>query len=146
MIRIAAVGDVHFDRKSHNRLAQHFSGLEEKADFLLLAGDLTQTGHPDEVLVLAEDLRKCPIPIISVLGNHDYHVDQVELAIKILNEAGVIVLEESSVILDINHQKVGIAGTKGFGGGYVGACGSDFGEKEMKSFIDSGFVPNILET
>jgi Icc-related predicted phosphoesterase len=135
MIRIAAVGDVHFDRKSHNRLAQHFSGLEEKADFLLLAGDLTQTGHPDEVLVLAEDLRKCPIPIISVLGNHDYHVDQVELAIKILNEAGVIVLEESSVILDINHQKVGIAGTKGFGGGYVGACGSDFGEKEMKSFV-----------
>lgn len=135
MIRIAAVGDVHFDRKSHNRLGQHFLGIEEKADFLLMAGDLTQTGHPEEVKVLAEDLKKCPIPIISVLGNHDYHFDQTDLVVKILNDVGVIVLEESSIVLEINNQKVGIAGTKGFGGGFVGACGSDFGEKEMKLFM-----------
>jgi Icc-related predicted phosphoesterase len=135
MIRIAAVGDVHFDRKSHNRLSQHFTGLENKADFFLLAGDLTQTGHPEEMKVLADDLRKCPIPIIAVLGNHDYHVDQVEQAIRILNEVGVTVLEGNSIILNINNQKVGIAGAKGFGGGFVGACGSDFGEPEMKTFM-----------
>lgn len=135
MIRIAAVGDVHFDRQSHNRLGQHFARLEEKADFLLMAGDLTQTGHPEEVKVLAEDLKKCPIPVISVLGNHDYHFDQTDLVIKILNDVGVIVLEESSIIIEVNNQKVGIAGTKGFGGGFVGASGSDFGEGEMKSFI-----------
>lgn len=135
MIRIAAAGDVHFDRKSHDRLAQHFKGMEEKADFFLLAGDLTQTGHPEEMKVLAEDLKKCPVPIIAVLGNHDYHVDQVEAVTKILTDVGVIVLEGNSTILHVNNQRVGIAGAKGFGGGFVGACGSDFGEHEMKVFM-----------
>ena len=135
MIRIAAVGDVHFDRKSHNRLSQHFSGLADKADIFLLAGDLTQTGHPEEMQVLADDLKKCPIPVIAVLGNHDFHVDQVEKVMSILHEAKVKVLERESVTLNINGQKVGIAGAKGFGGGFVGACGSDFGEPEMKAFM-----------
>lgn len=135
MIRIAAAGDVHFDRKSHNRLAQHFGGMEDKADFFLLAGDLTQTGHPEEMRVLADDLKKCPVPIIAVLGNHDYHVDQVTQNVQILNDAGVTVLEGNSIILNIKNQRVGIAGAKGFGGGFVGACGSDFGEPEMKTFM-----------
>ncbi|WP_408097164.1 metallophosphoesterase [Peredibacter sp. HCB2-198] len=135
MIRIAAAGDVHFDRKSHNRLAQHFIGLQERADVFLLAGDLTQTGHPEEMKVLAEDLKKCPIPIVAVLGNHDYHVDQVETVLGILKEVGVTVLEGTSVTLNIGGYSVGIAGAKGFGGGFVGACGSDFGEPEMKAFM-----------
>lgn len=135
MIRIAATGDVHFDRKSHNRLAHHFSGLENKADIFLLAGDLTQTGHPEEMQVLADDLSKCPIPVVSVLGNHDYHVDQVERVIQILNSVGVTVLEQNSIVFNIHGQRVGIAGTKGFGGGFVGASGSDFGESEMKAFM-----------
>jgi Icc-related predicted phosphoesterase len=135
MIRIAAVGDVHFDRTSHNRLAEHFPGLDQKADVLLLAGDLTQTGHPEEMKVLADDLRKCPIPVVAVLGNHDFHCDQVENVVGLLEEAGVIVLERRSTVLTINGQRVGIAGAKGFGGGFVGACGSDFGEPEMKVFM-----------
>ncbi len=135
MIRIAAAGDVHFDRKSHNRLSQHFGGLEDKADIFLLAGDLTQTGHPEEMKVLAEDLRKCPIPVVAVLGNHDYHVDQVETVTRILQDAGVTVLEGNSVILTVGGHRVGIAGAKGFGGGFVGACGGDFGEPEMKAFM-----------
>jgi Icc-related predicted phosphoesterase len=135
MIRIAAAGDVHFDRKSHNRLAQHFTNLNDRADVFLLAGDLTQTGHPEEMKVLAEDLSKCPVPVIAVLGNHDYHFDQVEQVISILQDAGVKVLEGNSVILNIRNYKVGIAGSKGFGGGFVGACGSDFGEPEMKAFM-----------
>lgn len=135
MIRIAATGDVHFDRKSHNRLSQHFSGLHDKADLFLLAGDLTQTGHPEEMKVLAEDLKKCPIPVIAVLGNHDYHVDQVETILGILKEANVTVLEGNSITLNVGGYTVGIAGAKGFGGGFVGACGSDFGEPEMKAFM-----------
>ncbi len=135
MIRIAAAGDIHFDRKSHNRFSQHFSNLRDKADFLLLAGDLTQTGHIEEMKVLAEDLLKCPIPVVAVLGNHDYHSDQVEESIRILNDVKVTVLERNSVILNIGNYRVGIAGAKGFGGGFVGACGSDFGEPEMKSFV-----------
>jgi Icc-related predicted phosphoesterase len=135
MIRIAAAGDVHFDRKSHNRFAQHFNNLQDRADVLLLAGDLTQTGHPEEMQVLADDLMKCPIPIVAVLGNHDYHLDQVETVTKILQDANVTVLERSHTILNINNFRVGIAGAKGFGGGFVGACGSDFGEPEMKAFM-----------
>ncbi len=135
MIRIAAVGDVHFDKHSQNRLSEHFMGLESKADFLLLAGDLTQTGHPDEIQALAHDLKKCPIPVIAVLGNHDYHLNMVEEVIDILEEANVTVLDNSSTTLHINDQSVGIAGAKGFGGGFVGACGSDFGEPEMKEFM-----------
>ncbi|HXH32627.1 MAG TPA: metallophosphoesterase [Bacteriovoracaceae bacterium] len=135
MIRIAAAGDVHFDRKSHTRLSQHFSGLADKADILLLAGDLTQTGHPEEMKVLAEDLKKCPVPIVAVLGNHDYHVDQVEAVTQILQDVGVTVLEGNSIVLNIGNFTVGVAGAKGFGGGFVGACGGDFGEPEMKAFM-----------
>lgn len=135
MIRIAAVGDIHFDRLSHNRLCQHMSDLAGKADIFLLAGDLTQTGHPEEMLVVANDLKNSPIPVIAVLGNHDYHVDQVDLVTQILRDAGVIVLERNSTIIHLNGEKIGIAGAKGFGGGFVGASGADFGEQEMKAFM-----------
>jgi Icc-related predicted phosphoesterase len=135
MIRIAATGDVHFDRNSHDRLGPHFDNLAERADLFLLAGDLTQTGHPDEMRVLAEDLKRCPIPMVAVLGNHDYHSNHLEEVTKMLTDVGVIVLEGSSVVLNINNYRVGIAGSKGFGGGFVGACGSDFGEPEMKAFM-----------
>ncbi len=135
MIRIAAAGDVHFDRKSHNRLAQHFTNMQDKADIFLLAGDLTQSGHPEEMQVLADDLRKCPVPVVAVLGNHDYHLEQVETVTKILQDANVIVLERNCTILHIKDYRVGVAGAKGFGGGFVGASGSDFGEPEMKAFM-----------
>lgn len=86
--------------------------LDSKADLLLLAGDLTQTGHPEEMQVLVDDLQKCPIPIVAVLGNHDYHVDQVETVTRMLESIGVIVLEQNSIVLDIDGQKVGIAGAR----------------------------------
>jgi Icc-related predicted phosphoesterase len=135
MIRIAAAGDIHFDRQSHNRLGQHLEDIAEKADIFLLAGDLTQTGHPDEMQILANDLKKSPIPVIAVLGNHDYHVDQVSSVTQILKDAGVTVLERTSTILTIKGETIGIAGAKGFCGGFIGASGSDFGEPEMKSFM-----------
>lgn len=135
MIRLAAAGDIHYDRKSANRLSDHFHDLGNRADVFLIAGDLTQTGHPEEMQVLADDLVKCPIPVIVVLGNHDYQVNQVELVKEILRNANVTVLERSSLIMEIKGQKIGIAGAKGFGGGFVGACGSDFGEPEMKAFV-----------
>jgi Icc-related predicted phosphoesterase len=135
MIRIAAAGDIHYDRKSHNRLGQHMKDLPELADIFLLAGDLTQTGNPDEMQVLANDLYQSQIPIIAVLGNHDYHTDKVEVITKILSDVGVIVLERSSIIINLKGEKIGIAGAKGFGGGFIGASGSDFGEPEMKNFM-----------
>ncbi|MEX0798937.1 MAG: metallophosphoesterase [Bacteriovoracaceae bacterium] len=135
MIRLAAVGDLHFDKDSHNRLSVYFEGLEDKADLLLLAGDLTNNGHPDEAKALAHDLRKCPIPVVAVLGNHDLHLDQADAVVSILQDAKARVLRDSSTTFSINNVSVGIAGSKGFGGGFVGACGADYGEPEMKSFM-----------
>lgn len=135
MIRIAAVGDVHFDRKSRGRLSGHFDHLEGKADVLLLAGDLTQTGHVEEGRVLCADLAECPVPVVAVLGNHDYHVDQSTEIISMLAHVGVTVLEKGVARLEIGEKTVGVVGLKGFGGGFVGACATDFGEPEMKVFI-----------
>ena len=135
MIQIAAAGDIHFSRNCGGRLKQHFSLLRGEADFLLLAGDLTQVGHPDEARVLADELAKCPVPVLAVLGNHDYQMNQVGLVVDILSQAGVRVLEGATHIMNIREQKVGVAGIKGFGGGFIGACGSDFGEPEMKAFM-----------
>lgn len=135
MIRIAAVGDVHFDKNSRHRLSKHFSNLKAMADIFLIAGDLTQVGSIEEILILTEDLKECPIPVVAVLGNHDYQSDKEVEITQILTEAGVIVLEGNSTTLMVGPYQVGIAGTKGFGGGFVGACGSDFGEQEMKDFV-----------
>ena len=135
MIRIAAVGDVHYDRRSAGRLAKYLAGLGDVADLLILAGDLTQVGTEEEMSVLADDLAEAPVPVYTVYGNHDYHSNQIEKLTQILSQAGVTVLEGASAQLTVGTQTVGIVGLKGFGGGFMGACGSDFGEPEMKSFI-----------
>lgn len=135
MIRVAAVGDVHFDRNSRGRLSRYWSELEGRADLLVLAGDLTQLGHVDEAHVLAQDLSECPVPVVGVLGNHDYHSDQEQEIGQRLRDVGVHVLECSSVILELQGIRVGVYGLKGFGGGFLGACCSDFGERETKAFV-----------
>lgn len=135
MIRLAAVGDVHYDRNSAGRIGQYLPRLEGAADLLLLAGDLTQVGSNEEISVLADDLATSPIPVIAVLGNHDFHSDQAARVSEILTRAGVTVLEGSSVSFQLNGCSVGVAGVKGFGGGFIGACGTEFGEIEMKEFI-----------
>lgn len=135
MIRVAAVGDVHFGKDSAGRLKKHVRDLEKMADLFLMAGDLTNLGTPEEAKVLADDLADCAVPIVACLGNHDYHTDNKDKVIEILASVGVQVLDSESVVLDFPGCKLGIYGCKGFGGGFLGASGSDFGEPEMKSFI-----------
>lgn len=135
MIRIAAVGDVHYDKNSAGRMKAHLQRLHEQADILLLAGDLTQVGTREEISALADDLEECLVPIVAVLGNHDYQSDQQADLVRILQSAGVTVLEHAAASFTIKNQKVGVVGLKGFGGGFMGACATDFGEPEMKSFV-----------
>jgi Icc-related predicted phosphoesterase len=135
MIRAAAAGDVHFDRNSRGRLSRYWPELEDRADIFLLAGDLTQIGHEEEACVLAQDLRECPVPVIAVLGNHDYHSDRQDEVKACLVEAGVTVLDRSGTSFRVGELSVGIYGLKGFGGGFLGACCSDFGEPETKAFV-----------
>ncbi|MBI3557981.1 MAG: metallophosphoesterase [Deltaproteobacteria bacterium] len=134
-MRIAAAGDLHFDRHSRGRLSGHLEKLKDRADFLLLAGDLTQVGHGDEGLVLAQELATSPVPVIAVFGNHDYHSEQEQLIRRALEQAKVTVLESQVARLEVRKIGVGIVGLKGFGGGFVGACATDFGEAETKAFV-----------
>jgi Icc-related predicted phosphoesterase len=134
-VRIAAVGDVHIGLDMRGELRSTFSTLGHDADVLLLAGDLTQHGSRDEGKLLAEEVADVGVPTIAVLGNHDYHLDAQDAIRADLERVGVTVLEGESAVLELAGCRVGIAGVKGFGGGFAGACGSEFGELEMKSFI-----------
>ena len=135
MIRVAAVGDIHFGHDSAGTLRPHLEGIADQADVYLLAGDLTRLGDPDEAAVLARELDDLPVPIVAVLGNHDYHSDQEKAVADVLEEAGIRVLEGETTVLDVDGTPVGVAGVKGFGHGFAGACGSDFGEPMMKAFV-----------
>ncbi len=135
VVRIAAVGDLHVGLDMRGELGPSFSALARDADVLLLAGDLTQHGSRDEGKLLAEEMADVGVPTVAVLGNHDYHLDAQDAIRADLEGVGITVLEGESVVLEIAGRRVGIAGVKGFGGGFAGACGSEFGELEMKSFI-----------
>lgn len=135
MIRVAAVGDIHFGADSAGTLRPHLSDIAEQADVYLLAGDLTRLGDPDEAAVLAAELRDLPVPVLAVLGNHDYHSDREKEVTDVLADAGVTILEGASTVIEVQGTKVGVAGVKGFGTGFPGASGSDFGEPMMKAFV-----------
>jgi Icc-related predicted phosphoesterase len=135
VIRIAAAGDLHFGDDAAGTLRPRLAHLEEEADILLLAGDLTRIGEPAEARLLARELADVTIPTVGVLGNHDYHSGSEDEIRTILEGAGVRVLEGEGTTLDVDGTRVAVAGTKGFGGGFPGASGSDFGEPEMKAFI-----------
>jgi Icc-related predicted phosphoesterase len=135
VIRVAAAGDLHFGADAAGTFRPHLDAIKDRADVLLLAGDLTRIGDPGEAVVLAEELRGAPVPIVAVLGNHDYQSDRQDEVRRTMEGAGVQVLEGEGVVRDVHGRRVGIAGAKGFGGGFAGASGSDFGEPEMKAFI-----------
>ena len=124
MIRIAAAADIHAGPESAGTLAPLLAGLEDEADLLLLAGDLTRSGKPLEAETLVAELQDVGVPIVAVLGNHDYHSDQASEIAAILKKTGIHVLDRGSVVLNIAGQRVAIAGTKGFGGGYEAALAS----------------------
>jgi Icc-related predicted phosphoesterase len=135
LIRIAAVGDLHLDDDDRGRFRPAFERLPDHADVLLLAGDLTRHGTEEEGRAIADEVRGLPVPVIAVLGNHDYHSDQQHVLTRQLEDAGVLMLEGRGVVLDVDGRRVGVAGVKGFGGGFPGKHASEFGEPEMKAFI-----------
>jgi Icc-related predicted phosphoesterase len=135
VIRIAAVGDVHLDEDVVGRFRPALDQLSEYADVLLLAGDLTRHGSESEARCVATEFGGLDVPVVTVLGNHDYHCDQVPAVVRVLEDAGITVLEGNGVVLRCGERRLGIAGAKGFGGGFAGRCASEFGEPEMKAFI-----------
>ncbi len=134
-VRVAALGDPHAGLDSAGFLRPALADLAAHADMLLIAGDLTRHGEPDEAAVLAGEISELGVPVVSVLGNHDHESDQEDKVRAIMEDARVVVLEGETTLLDVRGTPVGIAGAKGFGGGFEGACATEFGEREMKAFV-----------
>jgi Icc-related predicted phosphoesterase len=115
---------------------EQLASVRERADVLLLAGDLTKAGLPEEAEILAAELSGIGVPVVAVLGNHDHHSDRQAEVAAILRDVEVTVLEGDATLVETPGGTVGVAGVKGFGGGFAGASGSAFGEREMKAFIE----------
>lgn len=131
-MRVAAVGDLHCTKTSQGAFQPVFAAASAEADVLLLCGDLTDYGLPDEARVLARELAAAlRIPAVGVLGNHDYESGQQEEVVQILREAGVAILDGDG----LEVAGVGIGGVKGLGGGFGERALQPWGEDIMKRFV-----------
>lgn len=129
--RIAAMADIHVKMSDRGSLRHTFDQVGDEADVLLICGDLTDTGDEDEAKILAEALDNLHIPVIGVLGNHDFEKGRQKIIKQILTEHKMTILDgEFTVACGI-----GFAGTKGFGGGFDQYMLSIFGEDMMKQFV-----------
>lgn len=131
-ITVAAIGDLHVTENSTAPYREMFAEISRVADVLVLCGDLTNFGKTSEAEILAEDIRTSAIPVIGVLGNHDYECGQPEVVANILHEAGMTILDEQAIEI----KGVGFAGVKGFMGGYGRGELAPFGEPIAKAFVD----------
>ncbi|MDQ4136847.1 MAG: metallophosphoesterase [Pseudomonadota bacterium] len=130
-LRVAAMGDLHVRDDGSSSFRELFGEISREADVLVLAGDLTDLGKPKEAELLAEDLKACSIPVIGVLGNHDYECGCHEEVARILRDAGMRLLDGQSTEID----GVGFVGVKGFAGGFGRRMLGSFGEPAMKQFV-----------
>jgi Icc-related predicted phosphoesterase len=145
-VRIAAAGDVHCQPSHRDEVLRAFAGLDDKADVLLLAGDLTTHGQPEQAEVLAEACRPLELPIVAVLGNHDWHSNTVEECLPIWAGAGIQVLDRDHVIVEVGDIDVGVAGVKGFVGGFPGSRLPDFGEPSLRGvYAEAGEEVEALD-
>jgi Icc-related predicted phosphoesterase len=131
-VRIAAAGDVHCQPSRAAETCEAFARLDGEIDLLLLAGDLTTHGEPEQAQVLADACRPLDVPILAVWGNHDLHADRAAELLPILDDAGITILERDSATLCVGPTEVGVAGLKGFVGGFPGSHLPDFGEPLLR--------------
>jgi Icc-related predicted phosphoesterase len=132
-VRVAAAGDVHCHEGNSEWIAEAIAGLEGHADVLLLAGDLTTHGEPEQARILADACRDRSFPIFAVLGNHDWHVDRAAELTAVLEDAGIGVLERDHATCSLAGTEIGIVGLKGFVGGFDGHRLPDFGEPSLRA-------------
>jgi len=149
-IRVAAAGDVHCDEINRDEVERGFARIEGAVDAILLAGDLTTYGELGQAELLAEIIRPLRTPVVAVLGNHDWHCREVPQLVAVLEEAGIRMVDRRHVVLELDGTSVGIAGAKGFVGGFPDSTLPDFGEPLLRdvyaettaevSALDSGLA------
>jgi uncharacterized protein len=130
-MRIAATADLHFSPQSYAKLKDQFERVRDEADVLVLAGDLTNFGQPDEMEPLLNVLVRLRVPTIVVLGNHDFESGNEAELTRMMVASGIKVLDGSAYERD----GIGFAGTKGFVGGFGRGILTAFGEREIKDFV-----------
>jgi Icc-related predicted phosphoesterase len=131
-LRIAAAGDLHCSEQRREEIKRSVSALKGMADLVLLAGDLTTLGEPEQGRVLADACSGLDVPVFAVLGNHDWHADRTGELVSVLEEGGIQVLDRDWAICQIEGSDVGIVGVKGFVGGFPGSHLPDFGEPLLR--------------
>jgi Icc-related predicted phosphoesterase len=132
-VRIAAAGDIHCGRAAAcEHLRPAVEDAASRVDLFLLAGDLTTHGEPEQAAIVADAFRDAGVPVLAVLGNHDLHVNRPDEFVAALAEGGIDVLRREHRILDIDGVEIGVAGTKGFVGGFPGSHIPDFGEPSLR--------------
>jgi Icc-related predicted phosphoesterase len=132
MVTIAAAGDVHASEVTRAKLEQAFADLEDRVDLVLLAGDLTTLGEPEQAQVLADACAGVRVPVCAVLGNHDLHSGRGDEIAALLGAAGVHMLDRASTTFELAGAEVGVVGAKGFVGGFAGSHLPDFGEPPLR--------------
>ncbi len=130
-IKIAAMADIHVGMQSQNMLKDLFGDISDSADILVLCGDLTYSGLAEEAKVLSSELTNCRIPVVAVLGNHDYDQEQHQEILQELTNDLVTVLDGDHVVIN----DVGFAGSIGFAGGFDKYMLNSFGEPPIKQFV-----------
>jgi Icc-related predicted phosphoesterase len=131
-MKLAAVGDIHIGINSGGKFTKLFDDVSQEADILLLCGDLTQHGKASEAEILAKELATCKIPVVGVLGNHDYEGNETTEINEILKQARVTMLDGEGFV----YKDVGFAGVKGFGGGFDNLILTSWGEPAIKAFVN----------
>jgi Icc-related predicted phosphoesterase len=132
-IRIAAAGDLHCSEARRGEVRQAIDGLDGRTDLLLLCGDLTTHGEPEQAAVLAEACSSLQIPAFAVLGNHDWHANRRDDLVSVLESGGIRVLDRSWAVCEAEGMEVGVVGVKGFVGGFPGSHLPDFGEPLLRN-------------
>src|SRR5215211_5929944 len=133
-IRIAAAGDMHYGGEhDRDRAKAAFASLAGRADLVLLAGDLTTHGEPEQAAILAEAAGEAGAPVVAVLGNHDWHSNRAGEVAAVVEEAGIVLLDRAHHVIEVCGASVGIAGAKGFVGGFTGSHIPDFGEPLLRA-------------
>jgi uncharacterized protein len=140
-IRIAAAGDMHYGGEhDRDRAREAFAALAGRTDLVLLAGDLTTHGEPEQATIAAEAAGEAEAPVVAVLGNHDWHSNRAAEVAAVLEEAGIVLLDRGHHVVEIGDARVGIAGTKGFVGGFPGSHIPDFGEPLLREVYAQGMA------
>ncbi len=131
VVRLAALSDLHYSKTSQGSAQALFAQIADTADVLVLCGDLTDYGLADEARVLAKDLSAAKIPVVSVLGNHDFEAGEEREIVQILADVGVKTLDGDTW----EFRNVGFAGVRGFCGGFGRGALGPWGEKIIKDFV-----------